>query len=318
MGRGHRHVGDNPAGAAVEEGVLPRHGLGNNGEARGAGRDSEGHLCPRTVRAKRLDVTGRKRARHHRRPARPGVGRGSRHRAHQQLRRRAADGCGHRLRGRQAHLAVRGGGANLGAGAAARGTVLEAVALSTGERRRTRRPGRAAAGAGAHRSTGAGGEVRILDAAQSGATAREAGGVGGCRCRCRWRTRNRPPTPTRGRSTRGDSAGQRFASLVGSPFRGNRLALKGYHGRPARLQAAAGTATGSGGRGWRPRRPRTINVAPAANIPREMNWLVDKLYQASSGTFAARSRSPRDSRSPCSVPRSKSPRNASTVVRRTA
>ena len=48
-----------------------------------------------------------------------------------------------------------------------------------------------------------------------------------------------------------------------------------------------------------------------------MNWPIERLYQADSGTASASPASPSESSRPCSVPRSASPRNSSTVCGRT-
>src|SRR4051812_37623053 len=76
---------------------------------------------------------------------------------------------------------------------------------------------------------------------------------------------------------------------------------------------AATATSASGAAAERPNRYST--TAPSENRQMEMNWEMERLYQASSGTAAASESSWREPSNPWSVPRSASPRNSSTVER---
>src|SRR5262249_30853981 len=84
------------------------------------------------------------------------------------------------------------------------------------------------------------------------------------------------------------------------------------------VQAQAGWAWASAGRGCTCRAPHTYSATPAANIPSEMNWLMERFHQASGGIAEASASAPIRWRNPSSLPRSMSPRNTSTTERMTA
>src|SRR4051812_31401269 len=74
---------------------------------------------------------------------------------------------------------------------------------------------------------------------------------------------------------------------------------------PDQPHIAATAASAPGAAAERPNRYST--TAPSENMQREMNWEMERLYQASSGTETAIESRWREPSSPWSVPRSASP-----------